>query len=148
MEETRHLTFADIVAINKAAIQDSGGNWNGPQNLLNSGPLSYILEAVRSFSFGVDRYPTIIDKAAAIGYHIITRHIFHDGNKRTGIQSCVIFLELNGLEMQLDPEDEVEQMALAVASGNNAVTEQEFAAWVNRRTRPFPKAPYEVSTED
>lgn len=127
------LTRETILAFNKEEINNSGGMFIGVDNLMNPAALDYILEAVESTSFGVDRYPSITEKAAAIGHRIITRHVFNDGNKRTGLQSCYVFLALNGFEMNLEPEDKVEEFILKTA--DSQVNLVKFTRWVRLRTR-------------
>lgn len=46
-------------------------------------------------------HQSIADMAAAYLYHLVMNHPFLDGNKRVGTASALVFLELNGLE--LDP---------------------------------------------
>ena len=41
---------------------------------------------------GEDLYPTLVDKAAALGHRIIQCHPFVDGNKRTGHAAMELFL--------------------------------------------------------
>ena len=47
-------------------------------------------------AFGVDAYPTILDKAAAFFHSLNSNHPFHDGNKRTAIIALDDFLVANG----------------------------------------------------
>lgn len=47
---------------------------------------------------GDDLYPTITDKAAALGYSLIQNHPFLDGNKRAGHATMEVFLLLNGYD--------------------------------------------------
>jgi death-on-curing protein len=47
-------------------------------------------------------YPTLKEKAAALAHHIISRHVFVDGNKRTGIHICWAFLQSNDTKLALD----------------------------------------------
>lgn len=48
---------------------------------------------------GEELYPTIIEKASALGYSIIKNHPFIDGNKRAGHAAMEVFLVLNGFEI-------------------------------------------------
>ncbi|MCB0029766.1 MAG: Fic family protein [Anaerolineales bacterium] len=41
---------------------------------------------------GEDLYPTLVDKAAALGHSMIQYHPFVDGNKRTGHAAMELFL--------------------------------------------------------
>jgi death-on-curing protein len=125
------LTVSEIVEINRRMIAEFGGIFlEGDRNLANPGSLEYVLEAIQGSFFGYEPYPTIVEKAAAICWRIIANHVFHDGNKRTGMESCRLFLESNGYAMRIDFE--VVDMALRIATGE--VQFPEFVQWVEQRT--------------
>jgi death-on-curing protein len=65
---------------------------------------------------GVELYPTIVAKAAALGFSLIQGHPFVDGNKRIGHAAMEVFLILNGLAVE-GSVDEQEGVVLQVASG-------------------------------
>lgn len=71
----------------------------------------------------------------AVAYAIIRRHVFADGNKRTGIEVLAMILELNGLTL-IAPDDEVVTTAEGVASG--AISAAEFLQWVLSRRLASP----------
>lgn len=97
-------------------IAEFGGIFfNGDRNLADPGPLEHVLEEIQGSLFGHEAYPTFFDKAAAIRWRIITRHVLHDGNKRTGMEACRLFLELNSYAMRIDYD--VVDMALRIVSG-------------------------------
>jgi death-on-curing protein len=76
---------------------------------------------------GKDLYPSIVEKAAALGYSLIQNHPFLDGNKRTGHAAMEVFLFLNDFEIQ-SSVDEQETIILHVASGE---TDREaFTGWL------------------
>ncbi len=75
-----------------------------------------------------DLYPSIIDKAVALGFSLISNHPFIDGNERVGHAALEVFLILNGYEIEASV-DEQERVVLAVAAGE--MTREEFSAWVN-----------------
>ncbi len=128
------LTFDEIAEINRQQIARFGGNFDVPQNLNNPDPLNYILAAIQGSLFGYDQFPTTVDKAAAIGYRIITRHVFADGNKRTGMMVTHVLLLKNGLRYRKDPmvlQQDMIDVALRVAS--NQITEDDFTKWVKDR---------------
>lgn len=58
----------------------------------------------------------IFEMAAAYLYHIVRNHPFLDGNKRTGAVASVVFLILNGIDVNAD-EDTLEQIVRSVAEG-------------------------------
>ena len=61
--------------------------------------------------------PTKIEKAARLGYGLISNHPFIDGNKRIGVYIMISFLEVNGVHMEFT-DQEIEDIALSTASGN------------------------------
>jgi death on curing protein len=59
-------------------------------------------------TFGSEElYPTIIEKASALGFSIVMNHLFVGGNKRAGHAAMETFLVLNGLEINavVDEQD-------------------------------------------
>lgn len=131
------LTLSDIVEIDRQAIKEFGGLFlDADDNLVNPGSLEYILEAVWGSMFGVEPYPAIVDKAAAIGWTIMAKHVFHDGNKRTGLLACQIFLELNGYDMQivLDAPDQ-DAMTICEGVAKQEIDLSEFTRWVEQRIK-------------
>ncbi len=128
------LTLEEIVEINRRMIMDFGGIFFvGNQNLGNPGSLEHVLEEIRGSVFGYDCYPSILEKAAVLCWRIITRHVFQDGNKRTGMEACRLLLEMNGYKMRIDRE--VVKVALDIAIGN--LEFGEFVQWLSQRTSPL-----------
>jgi len=76
---------------------------------------------------GEELYPTLVDKAAALGYALIKNHPFLDGNKRTGHAAVEVFLVLNGYEIRATI-DEQEHVILQVAASE--IDREEFTAWL------------------
>lgn len=95
-----YLTKEDIIFINRKTIEAHGGNFVPPSNLLNESPLDYLVEIIDAKMFGEPLYPKLSDKAALYMYNIISNHIFQDGNKRTGLESALLFLKLNDFQLQ------------------------------------------------
>lgn len=55
---------------------------------------------------------------------------FHDGNKRIAFLAAVIFLGLNGKDLDATETEVVQAMVSLAAS---ALTEEEFAVWLRER---------------
>ena len=83
---------------------------------------------------GQDLYPGLADKAAALGFSLISNHPFIDGNKRIGHAVMEAFLMLNGFEL-VATVDESERVILAVASGE--WSREAFEGWVRVHTVPI-----------
>lgn len=54
--------------------------------------------------------------AAAYLFHIVSNHPFVDGNKRAGLLSALVFLDLNGITIAR-PSDALHALTLGVADG-------------------------------
>lgn len=57
-----------------------------------------VVKTVNSNFFGIERFPTDIDKAAAYLCHLIKRHAFPDGNKRTSLLWFEVWTSSCGLK--------------------------------------------------
>jgi death-on-curing protein len=64
----------------------------------------------------------IFEMAAAYLYHIVQNHPFFDGNKRTGAAAAIVFLAINGIQIEAD-EDGLVDLTLAVARGQSGKPE-------------------------
>ncbi len=72
--------------------------------------------------------------AAAYGYGIARNHPFIDGNKRTALASMIVFLGLNGLDLDV-PQESATAMVLSLAAGE--VSEELLAQWLADHTVPL-----------
>lgn len=79
--------------------------------------LDWALNAPFQTFDGKEIYPALLSKAAVLCRSIISNHPFLDGNKRIGIRVMLIFLELNGIELQYS-QNELIELGLGVASSN------------------------------
>jgi len=76
--------------------------------------------------------PSVFELAASYAFGLVKNHPFIDDNKRTGLATAVLFLELNGQRFQASEADAVIQ-TLALAAG--AIDEAAYAAWLKGNTR-------------
>lgn len=83
----RYLTIVEILDIHQQVTQRSGG----AEGIRDLGALESAIAQPRMTFGGEDLYPTIVDKAAALGFSIVMNHPFIDGNKRTGHAAMEIF---------------------------------------------------------
>lgn len=65
------------------------------------GVLSMIVEAPARETFGVKIFKTPFEQAACIMQEIIRLHPFRDGNKRTGLLTACVLLELSNIRIKL-----------------------------------------------
>lgn len=106
------LSLAEVLEIHRDQIERYGGK-TGIRDL---GLLQSAL-AMPAAGFG-GRYlhGDLFEMAAAYLFHIVRNHPFVDGNKRTGAVAALVFLFLNGMEIEAS-EDIFEQTVRAVAEG-------------------------------
>ncbi len=123
----RYLTLVEVLDLHHRIVKQSAGGLG----IRDLGLLESAIAQPRITFGSQDLYPTVIDKAVALGFSIIMNHPFVDGNKRTGHAAMESFLILNGLEISASV-DEQEQVILAVASG--VVGREAFAEWLRQHT--------------
>jgi death-on-curing protein len=108
----RYLTLEEILSLHTKVITQSGGSLG----LRDRGALESAVAQPEMSIGGEDLYPTIAEKAAALGHSLIQNHCFVDGNKRVGHAAMEVFLVFNGYEIEASI-DEQEQAVLLVARG-------------------------------
>lgn len=129
-----YLQKEDITRINFLTIEHVGGNFVPPTNFLHEDNLDYLLEAVQAEMFGAPLYPDIHHKAGLYFFNIISNHIFQDGNKRTGLEAALLFLQLNGYDLIVD-DDVLINFTLAVASAEHTL--ETVQAWFKDHIQPI-----------
>jgi death-on-curing protein len=68
--------------------------------------------------FGIDAYPDLFTKAAALLQSLARNHPFVDGNKRTAWAATWTFLGINGVALAAEFDvDRAEGLVLEVATG-------------------------------
>lgn len=101
-----------VMLMHKLIAEETGGSIG----VKDEGLLDSALENAFQTFDGKELYPTKQEKGARIGYSLISNHAFVDGNKRIGMHIMLIFLEMNGIKLDLTNQDIVEA-GLGVASG-------------------------------
>ena len=119
----RDLVLNEVPELHGQIISQSGG----APGILDLNALESALAQPRMTFGGTDLYPTIAEKASALGFSLIKNHPFVDGNKRSGHAAMEVFLVLNGFEIHAQM-DEQEQIVLQVASGE--LDRDKFTAWL------------------
>jgi death on curing protein len=108
------LTLDEVLAIHVDQIARYGGS-PGVRDL---GLLQSALAQPHATFGGRFLHADLIAMAAAYLFHIVQNHPFIDGNKRVGTVAAIVFLDLNGLELDA-PEDQLEALVLSVAQGQS-----------------------------
>jgi death-on-curing protein len=112
-------------------MQQSGGLIG----ILDFGALeSAIAQPYMTFD-GNELYPSLAEKAAALGFSLIQNHPFTDGNKRTGHAAMAMFLAINDYKINASIDEQTE-IILSVASGK--LSRNGFTEWLSNHIQEFP----------
>ena len=125
----RFLTLGEVLALHRRIAAESGGG-RGVRDL---GALESAVAQPRMTFDGRELYATLPEKAAALGFSLISNHPFVDGNKRTGHAALELMLILNGFEL-VASVDSAEQKILQVAAGE--ATREDLLAWISDHIKP------------
>ena len=119
----RYLTVGEVLGIYDRVIKQSGGG----VGIRDLGALESAVAQPRMTFNGEELYPTMVEKASALGFSLIQNHPFVDGNKRAGHAAIETFLILNGFEISASVDEQVE-IILGVASGK--LSREVFTDWL------------------
>lgn len=82
----------------------------------DAGLLESALARPQAGFLGVDVYPTLEEKAAALLHSIVRNHALVDGNKRLGLIALIAFRGVNGLRLTLT-NDQAYDLVIRVSTG-------------------------------
>ena len=129
-----------VAAINSLVMTRTGGARFSNTNLRPGQTLGFVERIHVNEIFGVPIYPTLYHQAAAYMYYIIKNHVFHDGNKRTGLATAITFLQWNHVQLHPLAEDPVFDFVVDVAAGTAPPEEEipRIARWLQRLAQQGP----------
>lgn len=125
-----YLTPAQVLFIHARLVAETGGA-TGVRDL---GLLEAAIARPRATFQGHDLYPDLLHKTAALMEPLIGNHPFVDGNKRVGVTTAGLFLQINGRRLTAK-NDELEQIALSTARGETNV--EVLSAWLEQYSEPY-----------
>jgi death-on-curing protein len=114
--EVEYLDIEDVLELVRAL---------GVAPVRDIGLLDSAVARPRSSAFGMDAYPTLELKAAALLHSIARNHALVDGNKRLAWLATVVFLDLNRHAADLDDQAAFD---LVMEAAQGAVEVDEIAA--------------------
>ena len=117
------LSKSQILLIHGQLITETGGS----SGLLDEGLLDSALNAPFQTFGEEDVYPSLQQKAARLCFGLVKNHPFVDGNKRIGAHAMLVFLALNGVELQ-HSQTELSDVILRLAAGE--IEAQELLRWI------------------
>ena len=119
------IRFTDdkVKLLYKLMVEATGGSFGiRDENLLNSA-----LEGIFQTFDGKELYPTKEEKGAMLGYSLISKRAFVDGNKRIGVYVMLTFLEVNGIRIECT-DNELIDLGLGTAAGK--IDYEELLSWI------------------
>ena len=108
----RRLSYEQVLRLHDALIEEFGGT----AGIRDQGLLDSALNTPFATFGGRYLYTSLQAKAAQLGFGLVSNHPFIDGNKRIGAHVMLVFLALNGIELEYKQEDLID-IILEVASG-------------------------------
>ena len=126
----RYVTLAEVLELHRRLLQATGG----APGIRDLGVLESAVSQPRATFGGVDLYPTLVEKAAALCFAVVQGHPFVDGNKRVGHAAMETFLVLNGAEVNA-PVDDQERLILDLAAGR--ISRTQLTDWLRQHFAPL-----------
>lgn len=120
----KYLSPEQILFIHARLIGETGGS----HGLRDIGLLQSAVGRPTATFDGEELYESAFEKAAALMHSLVNNHPFIDGNKRVGITSAVIFLEINDIQLKAGNKELVEFTQSVVAGLEN----EQIAEWFKK----------------
>ena len=118
------LSKTQILLLHEQLIAETGGS----SGLRDEGMLDSALNAPFQTFGGEDVYPSLQQKAARLCFGLVKNHPFLDGNKRIGAHVMLVFLALNGIELQ-HTQTELSDVILQLAAGT--IQSSDLLNWIS-----------------
>ncbi len=119
----QYLQWEHLIRLHQRIVEESGGSAGIRDKGLAEAALAQPLAAFG----GQELYPSLIEKAAALCYSLVSNHPFVDGNKRIGHGAMETFLAINGFVLAAEAS-EAETTILNLAAGQ--LSREELTEWV------------------
>ena len=106
------LTKKQILMLHSQLIKVYGGS----DGIRDERLLESALESPFQSFGGRELYPSIQAKAARLCYGLVKNHAMIDGNKRIGVHAMLVFMEMNGYNLEYSQKELID-LILGVAEG-------------------------------
>ena len=106
------LTKKQILGLHSQLIKVYGGS----DGIRDEKLLESALEAPFQSFGGKELYPSIQAKATRLCYGLVKNHAMVDGNKRIGVHAMLVFMEINGYDLEYSQKELID-LILGVAAG-------------------------------
>ena len=113
-DEFEFLDVEDVLELHATQLSVFGGS----DGLRDRGLLESAVGQPQSSFGGQFVHEGLFAMAAAYLFHITSNHPFVDGNKRAGLLSALVFLDVNGLSID-QPSEALYELTMGVAEGRS-----------------------------
>jgi death-on-curing protein len=125
---TQALSPEQVLFLHSRLINETGG----AQGVRDLGMLLSALGRPQSTFDGLDLYPDLFTKTAALMDSLVRNHPFVDGNKRTAITSATMYLHMNGYRLSVDNP---EMVRFTLACAQSQLPFVEIVSWFERHSQ-------------
>src|SRR3954470_23877905 len=98
----KYLKLSHVLRIHQRVIEQSGGS----PAVLDLNKIDSAVAQPRMTFDGEPLYPTLAEKASALGFSLSKNHGFQDGNKRVSHAAVEMFLLRNGYEIDATTDEQ------------------------------------------
>ena len=123
-----YLNLEETLRLHHQIIEDFGGS----HGVRDEGRLASVVVAPMQEVFGTEQYASLFEKAAVYLRNIIGDYPFIDGNKRTALTVCGVFLIRNKRALKAEPH-ELEDFTVRIATDHLNIPE--VAAWLESHSK-------------
>lgn len=114
-----------VLLLHQLLIEETGGE----PSLRDINLLDSSIKSVYQTFDGEELYKTKEEKAARLGYTLISNHAFVDGNKRIGVYVMLTFLEANGINVNFTNKEIVD---IGIKIAKSEMTYEELLDSINK----------------
>lgn len=126
----RYLSLGEVVELHRRLLEETGG----APGIRDVGALDSAIAQPKATFGGIDLYPSLVEKTAALCFSLVQNHPFVDGNKRVGHAAMETFLVLNGSEI-VAPVGEQARLMFDLAAGR--IDRAQLTDWLRLHLRPL-----------
>lgn len=117
------LTVEEVVALHDKLIERTGGSHGlRDQSLLESAVYS-----AQAYFADNEAYPSVEEKADRLMFSLTNNHAFVDGNKRIGVFTMLMTLQLNNVKINYT---QAELIALGLSVADGRIEYIEILNWI------------------
>jgi len=128
VEDINFLGLDEILAIHYDQINRYGGS-HGVRDL--DLLISAVSRPQATFG-GLDLYPDLFSKAAALIHSLVLNHPFIDGNKRTAVVATARVLFINNIIVKMSKKELID---LPLKIDSKILTMEQIASWLKRYSK-------------